>query len=173
MPIVHHVQRINANVVDAFDLSQAYRLRLRWDPFVREQHLNGAERPGPKVRTHTVSRHRLSMDTVYLTYRRPELVGMKMQKGPWFFRTFSGSWRFVAVNDSECDVTFRYQFTCRPKLLAPIAERIGTWYLGRDIKRRLGAFGEAIDAGLHNELTDADRGSTDEHIDESGEIDHH
>lgn len=33
------------------------------------------------------------------------------------FRTFSGSWRFEE-KDGGCEVHFRYNFTCRPKLLA-------------------------------------------------------
>ncbi|SFT72246.1 hypothetical protein SAMN05660657_02623 [Geodermatophilus amargosae] len=35
---------------------------------------------------------------------------------------------------------WRYVFRCRPAWLAPVAERIGTRLLGRDIRRRIAGF---------------------------------
>jgi ribosome-associated toxin RatA of RatAB toxin-antitoxin module len=146
MPIVEHSATVNTSVTRAFDLSQSYELRLDWDPFVKEQHPLGKHTRADKgVQTFTRSRHGLVMVTEYLTFKRPTLVGMKMIKGPKIFRTFSGSWRFAEVAPDVTEVAFRYNFTCRPKLLAPIMERIGTWYLGRDIKRRIAAFKIAIE----------------------------
>ncbi|MFJ2298607.1 hypothetical protein [Oerskovia paurometabola] len=34
----------------------------------------------------------------------------------------------------------RYGFTCRPAWLAPVAERVGSWLLGRDVRRRIDGF---------------------------------
>ena len=148
MPIVEHTAEVRGAIEDVFDLSQSYALRLDWDPFVRSQRpLGGAERADKGVLTETVSRHRMRMVTEYLTFRRPTLVGMKMREGPPIFRTFSGSWRFEALGPDRTSVAFRYNFTCRPKPLAPLMERIGRWYLGRDIERRLAAFKAACDAG--------------------------
>jgi ribosome-associated toxin RatA of RatAB toxin-antitoxin module len=148
MPIVEHTAEVDGAIEDVFDLSQSYALRLRWDPFVKGQRLlDGADRAGRDVRTETLSRHRLRMVTRYLTFRRPTLVGMKMEEGPWFFRTFSGSWRFEPLAPDRTAVAFRYNFACRPRALAPVAERIGRWYLGRDIRRRLAAFKAACDEG--------------------------
>lgn len=50
-------------------------LRLRWDPFIRTQHLlDGADRPGPGVRTETRSRHGLRMVSEYTSpYRQTRL----------------------------------------------------------------------------------------------------
>jgi ribosome-associated toxin RatA of RatAB toxin-antitoxin module len=148
MPVVEHTAEVEGAIEDVFDLSQSYALRLDWDPFVRAQSiLDGATRADKDVRTETISRHRLRMVTRYLTFRRPTLVGMKMEEGPPIFRTFSGSWRFEALGPERTSVAFRYRFDCRPKLLAPLMERIGTWYLGRDIERRLAAFKAACDDG--------------------------
>ena len=36
--------------------------------------------------------------------------------------------------------TWRYNFRCRPAWLAPLAERIGIWVLGRDIRRRIAGY---------------------------------
>jgi hypothetical protein len=68
---------------------------------------------------------------------------MRMVKGPWFFKSFSGGWHFSARDDGGTDATWRYNFTCRPGWLAPLADRIGVWLLGRDIRRRLDAFARA------------------------------
>lgn len=158
MPIVEHTAEVEGAITDVFDLSQSYALRLDWDPFVKAQRaLDGAPRADKGVRTETLSRHRLRMVTRYLTFRRPTLVGMKMEEGPWFFRTFSGSWRFEELGPDRTRVAFRYNFACRPKVVAPVAEAIGRWYLGRDIQRRLAAFKAACDDGALLERVRAER----------------
>lgn len=130
----------------AFALSQTYgELRYRWDPFVREQRLlDGATAAGKGVRTWTRSRHRLTMVSEYVTFRPPGHVGMRMVRGPWFFRSFSGGWNFTPVDDGAATAaTWRYNFTIRPAWLAPVADRLGVWLLGRDVRRRLAAFAGA------------------------------
>jgi ribosome-associated toxin RatA of RatAB toxin-antitoxin module len=129
----------------AFALSQTYgELRYRWDPFVHHQELlNGAHRAGAGVQTLTRSKHKLTMITEYQSFRPPSHVGMKMVSGPWFFQTFSGGWNFLATTDNETAVTWRYNFVVKPAFLRPIADRIGTYVLQRDINRRLAAFANA------------------------------
>lgn len=143
----------------AFALSQTQgELRLRWDPFIHEQHLlDGATVAGKGVRTSTTSRHRLAMISEYVSYRPPTQVGMKMVKGPWFFEQFSGGWTFAPIGESRTRATWRYTFACRPSWLRPITHRIGHWLLGRDIDRRLGAFALACaDPSILDQLPDAE-----------------
>ena len=84
------------------------------------------------------------MVSEYVTFRPPTHVGMKMVTGPPFFKSFSGGWNFSAVGDGRAtEATWRYNFTIRPSWLAPVADRIGVWLLGRDIRRRLDAFAAA------------------------------
>lgn len=148
MPIVEHSAWAPVSAGEAFDLSMSHARRFDWDPFVKKQRfLDGADRPGVGVRTWTKDRRGLVMVTRYLTFQRPVRVGMKMEEGPPFFRTFSGAWRFEE-RDGGCDVHFRYNFTCRPRLLAPMFERIGSWYLGRDIRHRVDAFVAALSRGV-------------------------
>lgn len=125
----------------AFAVSQTTGdVRYRWDPFVEEQHfLDGATAAAKGVRTFTRSRHRLTMVTEYQSYRPPTQVGMKMIEGPWFFKAFAGGWSFRPVADGT-EATWRYTFAVRPAWLAPIADRIGSWFLGRDIDRRIAGF---------------------------------
>jgi len=160
MPIVDYSEWVQVSVHDAFDLSMSHARRFDWDPFVRQQRfLDDASRPEVGVRTWTKDRRGLVMVTRYLTFKRPHLVGMKIEKGPRIFRTFSGSWRFEE-KDGGCEVHFRYNFSCRPKLLARPMEWIGTRYLGRDIKRRVGAFAAALRDGMR--ATDAEIAAMDD-----------
>lgn len=147
MPRVESTVTIDAPIDQVFALSQSQgELRYRWDPFVRSQELlDGAEVPAKGVRTLTRSRHGLRMVSEYQSFRPPSQVGMKMVEGPWFFDNFAGGWSFKADGDERTTATWRYVFSCRPSWLQPIAHRIGTWYLGRDIDRRLASFAAAFD----------------------------
>jgi ribosome-associated toxin RatA of RatAB toxin-antitoxin module len=145
MPRVEATVVVPLDPARTFQLSQTYgEIRYRWDPFVREQRLlDGASQADKGVRTWTRSRHRLVMVSEYVTYRPPTHVGMRMVQGPWFFKSFSGGWNFTANEDGTTTATWRYNFTCRPGWLAPLADRVGVWLLGRDIRRRLAAFAKA------------------------------
>ena len=145
MPVVEAVVTVPVPPELAFAVSQTTApVRYRWDPFVREQHfVDGATRPGRGVRTYTRSRHGLVMVSEYVSWSPPTNVGMKMVRGPWFFERFGGGWRFAPGPDPGTTVaTWRYNFRCRPALLRPVAERIGEWLLGRDIRRRIAGYAD-------------------------------
>lgn len=132
----------------AFAVSQTTgATRLRWDPFIREQHLIDAERPGKDVRTLTRSRvgpgRGLRMVSRYVSYRPPTSVGMTMEEGPWFFASFGGGWRFepeAREGTAGTLATWKYTYAIRPRLLVPVAEPLGQWLLGREIRARIEAF---------------------------------
>ena len=131
----------------AFALSQTTgELRLRWDPFIRSQRLLDAERPGVGVRTLTHARVGPRMVSRYVSYRPPTSVGMTMERGPWFFASFGGGWRFTDEERDGVDGTravWKYTYAVRPRWLRPVAEPIGQWLLGREIRARLAAFARA------------------------------
>ena len=128
----------------AFDVSQTTGdIRLRWDPFIRRQHfLDGVTAPAKGVRTLTVHRLGFRMISEYVSYQHPTNVGMKMVAGPWFFSRLGGGWRFSPVegHPDQTLAVWRYNFSCRPRWLAPIAERIGALILQRDIDRRIAGY---------------------------------
>lgn len=131
----------------AFAVSQTHgEIRLAWDPFIHRQRLLGATQPGRGVRTETISRHRLRMVSEYVSFNPPTQVGMKMVEGPWFFSSFGGGWAFAEAPGGT-RATWRYTFTVRPGWLAPVADRIGSWLLQRDIEARIDAFAEACRDG--------------------------
>jgi hypothetical protein len=131
----------------AFAVSQTTgAVRLRWDPFIRHQHLVGAELPDKGVRTVTRSRLGPRMLSEYVSYRPPTSVGMTMVEGPWFFATFGGGWRFSAETYGAVSGTkavWKYTYTIRPRWLRPVAEPIGQRLLGREIRARIDAFAQA------------------------------
>ena len=133
---------VDVDPLVAFAVSQTTgRVRLRWDRFVRRQHfLDGATAPDKGVRTLTVHRWGARMVSEYVSYAPPRNVGMRMVTGPWFFRTMAGGWRFEQAGPGRTRATWKYNFTCQPAWLAPLAERIGTWVLGREIRRRIDGF---------------------------------
>lgn len=125
----------------AFAVSQMTgAIRLRWDRFIRRQHfLDGATEPAKGVRTLTVQRGGLRMVSEYVAVRPPSSVGFRMIDGPWFFERMGGGWRFDAV-EGGTNAVWKYNFVCRPRLLAPIAEAIGARILQREIDRRIDGF---------------------------------
>jgi hypothetical protein len=143
MPVVEARTVVPVTPEVAFWVSQTTApIRYRWDPFVHEQHLlGGATRPAKGVQTSTTSRHRLRMISEYVSFNPPRNVGMKMIKGPWFFEHFGGGWRFEPgpTTDSATAV-WRYNFSVRPAFLSVIADPIGNWLLGRDIRRRIAGY---------------------------------
>lgn len=141
MPVVESSIVVPVPPDVAFAVSQTTgTVRMRWDVFIREQRLlDGAERPDVGVRTLTISRRGLRMVSEYVSYRPPTSVGMKVTKLPWFFSKLGGGWRFAPHPDGTL-ATWKYNFSCRPRVLAPIAEWIGVRLIRHDIDRRIAGF---------------------------------
>ena len=144
MPQVTAEAWVGVRPETAFAVSQTTgELRLSWDPFIRHQHLIDAEVPGKGVRTLTKARVGPTMISQYVSYRPPTSVGMTMVKGPWFFASFGGGWRFVPEERDGVAGTravWKYTYSVQPRALRPVAEPIGQWLLGREIRARIAAF---------------------------------
>lgn len=144
MPVVESSIIVPVDPTTAFAVSQTTgETRLRWDPFIRRQQLlDGAQVPAKGVRTLTVHRLGLRMVSEYVSYAPPTNVGMKMVRGSWFFERLAGGWRFSPVpgDPGSTRAVWRYSFACRPRWLAPVAERVGRVLLQRDIDQRIAGF---------------------------------
>jgi hypothetical protein len=135
----------------AFAVSQTTgATRLAWDPFIRAQHLIGADRPGKDVRTFTRARvgpfGGFAMVSRYVAYRPPTSVGMTMERGPWFFAGFGGGWRFEPETRdgvAGTTATWKYTYRIRPRVLRFVAEPVGQRLLSREIRARIEAFRRA------------------------------
>jgi len=141
MPVVSAEAVVPVDPATAFAVSQTTgAVRRRWDRFISEQHfLDGADAAAKGVRTFTRQRFGLAMVSRYVSYAPPTNVGMTMESGPWFFEKLGGGWRFTPVPEGTLAV-WKYNFSCRPAWLAPVAEWIGARVLGFEIRRRLAGF---------------------------------
>ncbi|MFN8016337.1 MAG: 4'-phosphopantetheinyl transferase superfamily protein [Acidimicrobiia bacterium] len=142
MPRIEATANIDCSIDNAFSLSQTFGLiRRQWDPFVVEENLlYGATKQGKDVETYSRSKYGITMISKCISFKPPSHIGMKMVKGPWFFSSFSGGWNFVKESEETTSATWRYNFTCKPKLFRFIMHPIGKFILKKDIEARLKAF---------------------------------
>jgi ribosome-associated toxin RatA of RatAB toxin-antitoxin module len=134
---------IDAGPEAPFELSQDYSRRLDWDPFLKEARLvGGAERSGLGVRAWCVAHNGWGMETRYISFNPPGACAVEMTRGPWFFRSFSGSWRFDRLVAGRTRVTFTYDLVGRPRLLSGLLGLI----FAHDTRRRLAALKRAVEA---------------------------
>jgi ribosome-associated toxin RatA of RatAB toxin-antitoxin module len=97
-----------------FDYTQDYNKRLTWDTFLRRAELiEGATAPDEGVKAYCVAKNGWGMETEYVSFKRPAVTAIKMTKGPFFFKTFVGSWRFKYLSKEETEVSFLYSFQLR------------------------------------------------------------
>jgi ribosome-associated toxin RatA of RatAB toxin-antitoxin module len=150
MPVVEESILIRAPQAPLFDLAQDYRLRLRWDPFLRDMRfLDAAREAATGARVWVKAWTGLTMVVEYVALNRPEVVAMKMVEGPLFLRQFAGSWRFHAHPGGSTEVIFRYVFETRWPRLRWLIDPIVVWVFGRDVRERLRGLKRAVEqAGL-------------------------
>jgi ribosome-associated toxin RatA of RatAB toxin-antitoxin module len=117
-----------------FDLTQDYDRRLAWDPFLSEARLvGGARAAGLGARAWCAAYWFLGMETEYISFRRPDVVAVRMTRGPALLENFAGSWRFADLGGMQTRVTFRYHLKARP----PALDRLLTIVFERDVELRL------------------------------------
>jgi len=116
MKAIKFSEKININSTQeiVFDYTQNYDERLSWDTFLKEAKLiGGATKADKGVRAYCVAKMGLGMETEYVSFSRPKVTAIKMTRGPFLFKTFSGSWTFNEFNQGITEVIFLYSFTLR------------------------------------------------------------
>jgi len=147
-----HSAIVDALPEEVFAITQDYRRRLTWDPFLRRAELiDGAIAPAVGVRAWCVTRSGIGMETEYVSYNPPRVVAVKMTKGPRLLATFGGAWEFAPAEGNRTRVTFRYQFRARPRVLAWALEPLACWWFSRETRLRVVALSKALIS--HSEMT--------------------
>lgn len=104
---------ISCKQATAFDFTQDYNNRLRWDTFLKKAELMDAQEADRGVKAYCVAKNGLGMVTEYVSFNRPKVTAIKMTEGPFMFKSFLGSWNFKEVENNTTEVTFLYSFTLR------------------------------------------------------------
>jgi len=131
---------IAASPEKVFDLIHDYDRRLQWDPFLKEARLLGAERAAVGVTSRCTARNHLggiAMDTVYVSFERPNVAAVKMVKGPLFLESFAATLRQEAIGAGRTRVTYRYNFETRPRVLRPLLNVVCRWVFSSEVRNRL------------------------------------
>jgi len=143
MRTVEAAIEIRARPEAVFDLIHDYARRLEWDPFLKEACLlEGAEAAGPGVKARCTARNGfggLAMETIYLSFDRPVVAAVKMTKGPAVLETFAASLRQEDVGSGLTRVTYRFNFSTRPRWLRALAGPIASVLFLREVRQRLEA----------------------------------
>ena len=136
---------ITAPAARIFDITQDYAQRRHWDTLECEAQLVDADAPSKAVVAHCKGRAGHSMDVVYVGYRRPAAATVRMVRGPWFIKSFAGSWRFIPLGEGWARVVFSYSVKCRPAWLAWLLTPVVVAVLKAENMRRLEALKKYAD----------------------------
>jgi len=118
-----------------FDLLHDYTRRLEWDTLLQAAYLEGGAKAAAKgVTSVCVGRKSLggiALKTVYVTFERPTLAAVRMVNAPLFFESWAASIRHDDLSAHESRLTYKFQFTTRPRVLRfildPLIERLFAW----------------------------------------------
>jgi len=142
---------IQAKPEEVFDLIHDYSRRLEWDTFLQEARLlDGAGRAGLGVKTRCTARNSfagLAMETVYVSFDRPRVAAVKMTNGPAILEAFAASLRQTEVEPGVTRVTYRFNFSTRPRWLRTYLDRWAAALFLREIRQRLRALKRHLEGG--------------------------
>ena len=129
---------INASPEFVYSVSQDYSVRYKWDPFPEKiELLNGATSIEKGTKAFVVAKSGLKMEVEFVQVAPPTTAAIKMTKGPFFIKTFAGSWIFKAASNGSTDAKFIYSIKTKNWALPFVSDVIANWYFSSVIKRRL------------------------------------
>lgn len=131
-----------ASSAEVFDLLHDYSRRLEWDTLLRAAWLEGGATAAAKGVTAVCAGRWLlggiTLKTVYVTFDRPRLAAVKMTNSPLFFAAWAASIAHEELSPAESRVTYTWQFSAKPRLLAfllgPIMSLVFRWETRRRLK---------------------------------------
>ena len=79
------------------------------------------------------------METIYLSFDRPFVAAVKMTRGPVVLETFAASLRQEDIGLGLTRVTYRFNFSTRPRWLRAVTGPIASVLFLREVRQRLKA----------------------------------
>lgn len=136
---------IDAPVDVVFDVVHDYQIRTSWDTLLVSARMANDEAPGVGAIAICASHWylgALTFQTRYVTFTRPTVAAVTLEKPYFIFSTWSASIRHRPHGDSPqsaSDVTYTLTLRCRPRWLAWALEPIAATAFRIETRRRLGA----------------------------------
>jgi hypothetical protein len=134
---------IPASSGEVFELVHDYARRLEWDTLLRAAYLDdGFTKSGLGVTSVCVGRRRLgglALKTVYVSFRPPKVAAVKLVNTPPFFGRWAASIRHVDLGPGESRITYKFQFTSKPRFLRWLFEPIMLIVFRWETRKRLRA----------------------------------
>lgn len=137
MPVVSREEVLPGTPEELFDLTQNYSLRAAWDPFPESYEFHNMAGPALGCEVTVRAKNGFRMRVRYVAFDRPSAAAIEMVTGPWFFRRFAGTWRFLPESPGKTRVVFKYNVLARPGLLAPLLNAILARSFARHARARL------------------------------------
>ena len=126
-----------------FDLIHDYSRRLEWDTLLRAAYLTGGHTEARKGATSLCAGRwsicRIALETVYITFDRPTVAAVKMVNRPPFFQAWAASIHHEDISATESRVTYKFQFTTRPRFLRWMLDPMLARVFVRETRKRLRA----------------------------------
>lgn len=123
---------------EVFDLTQDYRQRLDWDPYLTEAYLlHGAEHADVGVDSYCKSRSGSVMVLRYISYNRPFVAAVSMVKGPKLLKRFNGAWNVRKIDNTHTLLQFTYHFELNGGPLGQLLLPFASHKFTKDMRQRL------------------------------------
>ncbi len=140
---------INASGDRVFTVLHDYSIRLTWDTMLSSADLiGGAQEAALGVKTRCVGNWKcfwIPIEADYVSYQPGKVAAVKMSNRPLFFEKFAATISHTNLDHETSNVTYIYNFTAKPKLLAFLLEPIMEWFLNREVRFRLQALKRFIE----------------------------
>lgn len=138
MARIEYQLRIKAPIELVYEVSQDYRVRYEWDPFPENiTLLHGATTIEKGTGVAIRAKSGLSMEVEFVQLQPPNTAAIKMTKGPFVLRSFSGSWLFKSLGEGETHAKFVYSIKTKWWTIPVLSEWIASRYFSSVIRSRL------------------------------------
>jgi len=138
MKTIKHQIEIDCSQERLFDLTQDYKKRLEWDPYLTEAYLlDGAKHADLGVDSYCRNRSGSVMISRYISFDRPNVAAVTMVKGPLILKRFSGAWNVKKLSEERSLLVFTYNFELKGGFIGRLFLPIAVYVFSKDMKNRL------------------------------------
>lgn len=148
MPTGTVTEQMPAAGLDVFQLLHDYKRRLEWDTLLRSAYLeDGYDKADVGAISVCTGKWRfggMAVRTRYVAFQPGALAAVQMINRPLFFESFAASIRHQDISASQSTITYRFNFTARPRFLRFILHPLMSQVFRIETKQRLQALREFI-----------------------------